>query len=742
MKTNAGVIAYRVLSVLVLLAVLVNAAACGRGAPTPTPVGPLGGVTATQAVPTEQPQVTVEPMNTQPPIVTPEPSITPTPLPPQPPRVLGRSPERGEELAAEGAIVLRFDQPMDTTSVEQALTIEPAIEGTLAWDDPGVARFVPSGAFERDTLYRVSLSTDAGSAVGLKMAAPVEFAVRTVGFLEVTNVSPSADATDVPTNSVIRVIFNRPVVPLTSVNEQQALITPIKIEPPLEGTGRWTNTSIYTFEPSEALAAGTLYTVTVADGLADTTGGLLAGAYVWSFTTQVPGVVMTQPYDGEQYVSPKTSFEITFNQPMQPVETQMRFALAKQGMPGTVRGSYSWRTEDVGAHVLVFTPNQPLEPGQTYAVRLASGAPASTGSATIADSYAWTFTVAGVPEVVSYSPKSGSLGVDPGRGIVISFSSPISEPTFLDGLVISPTTTLYPWWEDDGRVVNLNTYLKPSTKYTVSVTDKVHGLYGGALTNPVSFEFTTAPLEPSVWLGVPGSFGTYNAYGEPTIRAQFRNVSRIGLAVYRMPAEDFVALNRDGNWDGLSKYTPARDALVRSWSVPVSAELNALGTYAATLTAAGKLGEDLPAGFYYLTLASPDARSVASHVLLISEMNVTLKYTNDAALAWVTDLMSGRPLPGVEVSFYAGDGQLAAKAQTDGDGVAQATLGERDPWSALIVLAKRTGDDGVARYGAALSTWSSGRYPYEFGLQGSPYQEEYRAHLYTERQMYRPGQTV
>ncbi len=95
--------------------------------------------------------------------------------------------------------------------------------------------------------------------------------------------------------SAITVMFNRPVVPLTSLADQASLPNPLALDPPASGQGEWLNTSIYIFRPDKPLAGGQTYTGRVAAGLQDTTGGLLKDDFVWHFGTQAPAVVSSIP---------------------------------------------------------------------------------------------------------------------------------------------------------------------------------------------------------------------------------------------------------------------------------------------------------------------------------------------------------------------------------------------------------------------------------------------------------------
>ena len=192
---------FPLLSAIVLISMLL--ASCQRSGIQPTP-------TALPTAPTTTPQPTV------------------TPLPPQSPQILSTSPQPGEELATDGAIVLRFDQEMDKASVENALSIEPALVSQVSWDDARTARIKPkTGTFLRDTLYQLVLTDTAKSASGLPVRGPIRFQAQTVGYLQVTDVAPSQGNTDVPIDNAVRVAFNRPVVPLTGLAQRSQLTNPL-----------------------------------------------------------------------------------------------------------------------------------------------------------------------------------------------------------------------------------------------------------------------------------------------------------------------------------------------------------------------------------------------------------------------------------------------------------------------------------------------------------------------------------
>ena len=143
-------------------------------------------------------------------VSTPTPSATPK-LPPLPPVLVSRAPDRGEEQPVTSPIVLTFNQAMDRVSVEGAFSVAPTVAGALRWDNDKTVRFVPSGeGFSRDAEYQVNVSESAKAQNGLALQLPVNFRFKAIGFLEVSQVLPQQGTQDVASDSDITVMFNRP----------------------------------------------------------------------------------------------------------------------------------------------------------------------------------------------------------------------------------------------------------------------------------------------------------------------------------------------------------------------------------------------------------------------------------------------------------------------------------------------------------------------------------------------------
>ncbi|HXV97546.1 MAG TPA: Ig-like domain-containing protein, partial [Anaerolineae bacterium] len=221
---------------LLTLAIIVFIASCSPTAtpPPPAPDQPTGEATESSeaaTVPTSTPT---------------EPTATPAPLPPL---VLRTSPEPGQEQPLGAPIEITFDQPMDRDSVEQAFAIEPgaSVDGAFTWTDDQTVQFAFKDGFKRGERYRVRIIESAQSQAGLAMQRPFELRFSAVGALEVTNVQPADGATEILPDSIVTVLFNRPVVPLNAIEDAASLPDPLTFIPPVSGKGEWLNTSIYQF---------------------------------------------------------------------------------------------------------------------------------------------------------------------------------------------------------------------------------------------------------------------------------------------------------------------------------------------------------------------------------------------------------------------------------------------------------------------------------------------------------------
>ncbi len=373
---------------------------------------------------------------------------TPTPASPQGPIVIDQKPVAGEEQPPDAPLTITFDQAMNQASVQAALTISPTVAGKVEWSGNTLSFTPGPQGFVRATTYHVTLTDAAKSASGQPLLTPLDYRFQTVGYLEVAEVLPAPDSTEVDFDTTVTVIFNRPVVPLTSLGQQGSLPQVLTFQPAVRGTGEWLNTSIYSFKATGGFTPATLYKARIAAGLKDTMGSILKDDYVWEFTTKLPAVDVTAPVDNAPYVGPSSPIVVTFNQPMNHKSVEDSFSLENQRTGEMITGSFSWLTGQmtvttpagenaqgepqptaINGDQMTFVPAQRLELATTYTAKVAMGAKAASGAEGLPVDYVWTFTTISLPAVSKTDPKNGDRQADLGS-FSIDFTSPMSTDVF------------------------------------------------------------------------------------------------------------------------------------------------------------------------------------------------------------------------------------------------------------------------------------------------------------------------
>ncbi len=667
------------------------------------------------------------------------------------PMVIQRAPSRGEELSPDGVIELLFDRSMAQAVTGKAFSLQVAaskaeVKGQVAWPDGRTMRFKPNQPLERATFYDAILSQKATDNEGVPLAEPFIFRFSTPGYLEVTQVIPADGTTNVQTKPIITVMFNRPIVPMTSLEQAKNLPQPLTFQPEIKGQGQWLNTSIYVFTSSEDMPGGTTFKVRVKNGLQDATKEtVLAKDFEWQFTTQPPEVVWSSPSDGNTLVGVDTAIQVTFNQPIDKSSAAKHFTLSSGLLGRSVAGKLT-----VVSETLTFTPTNQLEFYTTYQVSMKAGVTSMAGGQGSTQPFTAKFTTVPLPKIVVTYPTDGEEAASPYTDFTIQFNTPISPDTVMPHfamkppLPITPTlvyTSFSPW--DNSFHVSFEA--KPSTNYEVQITPGIQDPYGNKTTDDLTIRFRTAPLNPAFQLYIPDFIGMYDANLSAKLMVGYVNLNQLNLRLYRLDPKEIL----NQNW---YDYQPKSATLLREWDEQLESPLNKQSHQAIDLV---EDGDKLPVGLYYLEVDAPEIKEEYNrqqrHVLVVSQLNLTLKAGLQDALVWATDLATGQPVADVPITFYGDSNQKQlGQATTDHEGVARLEfpkLPYRSPILAMVSPESETPtlpspESGEGKFSAVSSEWSNGINPYDFGLELAYNLPDYNVHIYSDRPIYRAGQTV
>jgi uncharacterized protein YfaS (alpha-2-macroglobulin family) len=665
------------------------------------------------------------------------------------PLVIQYSPQNGQEVQAGEPVELTFDQPMDRASVENAFSVQNSqsepVSGKITWIDDTHLQFKADSGWPEAAYFEIRVSDTAKGQNGQTLTREFSSQFKTIAPLMVSQVFPAENTEDVDTGSSITVLFNRPVIALQTKEDQTKLPQPIHISPELKGKGNWVNSTIYTFQPDEALSSNTRYTVQVDKGLAEVSGDTqlaLKQAYAWEFSTR-KSAVTALAVDGSKVdlsavsVVPNVSLLpkiiVQFTQPMDQAATSRAAALLiAEGKPVPIRTE--WSKDGL---TLTITPKQILSIAKTYTLRIQDTAKAKDGGE-IDKALSCDLQTISAPSIASTYPADGSKDI-PNLYFTIQFGTSMNSKTIQQRVIFSPASgeKVQMYYNDSSQEAYFYG-LEPSTDYTVKILAGMQDLFGNLINSPMEIHFSTGQTAAAANFNMPmDTIFRGNAPQEFYIDST--NVKNLKFQIYRINA-DALAGNQD-----ISKLVLSDSNRVADFDFHPKSTLDKNTLENVKIQTAD--GKPLPAGAYFLSMDSDEVskyegqKYVDYRFMMVTDVFLVFKTGQTDALVWAIDADSGQPVSGLSLDLKTMDQysqtSTIASGTTDKDGLVHFTMDSA--FSELFVTSAESSP----------FTFGDGWWNQQFSLEDFGYQNEYSskefnttAYLYTDRPLYRPGQPV
>ena len=650
----------------------------------------------------------------------------------------------GTDVPPLAVMTIAFRDPPPETDAATLVSIDPPTEGSFVWADDRTLLFQPAyPGWQRGQRYELRVHS---SAAGLAEDHVHAFTVD--GRLEVAYVIPGDGDREVPVEAQILVQFNRSVAALTVLQEGPAPEV-LEFDPPIAGEGEWLNTSLYRFTPSAGLLPSTRYQVRIPAGLTSAADGVLEADFAWSFETIQPAITRFEPENDSKFVEPDGPFVVAFNQPMDRASVEAGLVIRDED-GSAVAASFAWSEGDT---VVTLAPAEPLALGTAHALSAPAGLRGASGGAMPSIRTA-RFTVVEQPRLVRTSPYAGATEAF-WSGIRLTYNNPMDIESFEGRISISgiDADEIELWSSEwDPEEIRIAVSLEYLTEYTVSVSAGVRDRGGRVVQEPAEFSFTTrkpAPPNQNPWLtlGVPASFVTFSAGDQQVLHYHAQNIEEVLFRLYRLSDSEAEILLRRGFISGWREseeewiyFSPEGDP-IRTWTEPIGEELRDTSRLYSTGLS---VGEPLPEGHYFLTAGIEEVyENWRGLVLSVVDTAIVTKLAFDELVVWALDYETGTPLGGVPVSTAPLEDPPASPYQTgstDSDGLARFAVsrGRGYRWDSYGQHLVRIEEDG--RSGVASTWWDVGASPWELGA--SSYVPGRVGHVYTDRPIYRPGETV
>ena len=274
-------------------------------------------------------------------------------------------------------------------------------------------------------------------------------------------------------------------------------------------------------------------------------------------------------------------------------------------------------------------------------------------------------------------------------------------------------------------------------KYEITVDAGVRTLDGGVLREGWTEKVRVPDRTPRVNFTTKGRYLPRSAWRDLPI--QHVNVNMLDLTVRHVPPENLVF------WMSGDESAGSRTSnVVYKSEVWLQGKKNEL---ASTWLDMADMMPDVGRGVYQIDIREQDGRARDSARILLTDMLLVAKVARGGSgddwsqrtMVWVRDTHTGVGVSGAEVKLVRPSGQSVAKCRTDGEGGCLLTV-PRDPLDDTppFALIARKGDDLTYLRFSDLELQADAQTGGESWGRGDA-AAAYRAALYTDRGVYRPG---
>ena len=225
---------------------------------------------------------------------------------------------------------------INIAKAEDVIQFAPAIPGAwLKSNQKNQLIFKPKTSLEAGKYYSVIITSE---------SKRIQSEFRAEEDPEIVAIFPVKNS-EAPEDTEITIVFNRPMVPLTTLDSLDTSNIPIEIIPKTKGRFKWTSTRNLQFIPDERLTRSSNYTVRVDSSLTSVDGLALKEAYTHTFITRPLRYQSYESHYDIGLIHYNNPLKIYFNQPVNLKETKNRIRVTQNGKSISFIAEYGKRKE-------------------------------------------------------------------------------------------------------------------------------------------------------------------------------------------------------------------------------------------------------------------------------------------------------------------------------------------------------------------------------------------------------------
>lgn len=612
-----------------------------------------------------------------------------------------------------------------------------------------------------DTATDVETSDNTPNVVTATEEPAVEAPKTPLDAASLAPVMREVAAAGVGPNKIV-IEFAQPIVDPGQVGQAAAEGTRLELEPAVEGSLRFTSTSTLTFEPRQGFAPDTEYSAELT--AVQTRDGQLTPPedQRWKRHFKTPAFRFVRfGLEELSYAKKQAAVRLTFSGHVKPkdVARYAEISVTPPNERGRQKAAVRFEPGPTPQTAVAVLSGDALVPGARLDLELRDGTPFALDGRIKASSSRATVHLEKGDEatILNAYTAEGSNGF---------YVQVICNDTAVD-------TRRYYWDR-----VNYNSY-EVSTRCLLDENDAAAGIHfeppvafslapagggfrifgdfsrgsyqmridagvrtadGGMLHTTYEKDFSVPARSPQIAFVSQGRYLPRSAWKSLPIRHM--NLSGATLEVRHVPSDNLVFWMSD---DDESANERTSNLVVRK-QIPLRGDPDTLTTSYVDL--ATLLSADTK-GLLDIRLRSGNTRAVSR--LLLTDMHLIAKRAapadaspkaaqQRAVQAWAVDMETVAPLNGVEIQLLRKSGFVLASCRTGRDGGCRLEPGEDevDLNAPFALVARRQGDLTYLKFDELKAEVQEAR------IAGEPYRsaQKYRAAIYSDRGVYRPGETA
>jgi len=277
---------------------------------------------------------------------------------------------------------------------------------------------------------------------------------------------------------------------------------------------------------------------------------------------------------------------------------------------------------------------------------------------------------------------------------------------------------------------------QPNRRYRVTFLRGLPARNGTALVEDLHRSVTFEKRPPFLQADAPGYY--LSTQGSRLLPVRTMNVKRVQLSVDRIYPNNLVFFaDRVGYQQYWYEYESRNlyERVIENKLLMCEGGEDREGQLLLDL---GELLGQEASGTYRIRLQDDDSYLSTEKMVLFTDLGLSVKASNQDLLVWVNRILDGTPVPDAEVEVFSRNNQRLCQGKTDSRGIFQwKTKSGWQNQKPYLVTCKK--DEDLAY----LDLDATGVSTVDFEVQGRPYlQAGFEAFLYTDRGVYRPGETV